>query len=166
MNAISTTAPLTLHHARVLSEWIDYNGHMMDGYYAVAFSHAIDAFMDFVGMDAAYRAATHCTIYNAEMHIVYLRELKQDAPLRFTTQLLGHDAKRIHLFHALYHDMEPYLAATCETMLLHVDQTEARVVPLPPDILARVARIAAAHAALPRPLQAGRTINMVSRKAI
>ena len=37
-------------------EWIDYNGHMMDAYYFLAFTEATEAFLDHVGLGAAYRA--------------------------------------------------------------------------------------------------------------
>jgi acyl-CoA thioester hydrolase len=155
---------MELFRTTVPPEWIDYNGHMMDGYYAIAFSYATDAFIDAVGLDATYRAATHCTIYTAEMHMVYLRELKQGAPLRFTTQLLGHDARRIHVFHALHNEAEGHLAATSELMLLHVDQVKSRVVAMPDSVVARLADILAAHAGLPRPAQAGRVIGLSSLK--
>ena len=148
------------YHTTVPPEWIDYNGHMMDGYYAIAFSAATDALMDALGLDAAYRTATHCTIYTAEMHLVYLRELKQGAPLRFTTQLLGFDAKRIHVFHSLYHEAEGYLAACCELMLLHVDQAQGRVVAMPGEVMSRLTERAAAEADLPLPPQAGRAIGL------
>jgi acyl-CoA thioester hydrolase len=136
---------------------------MMDGYYAVAFSRATDSFMDYIGLDAAYREATHGTIYTAEMHMTYLRELKVGTSLRFTTQLLGSDAKRIHVFHCMYDDATGYLTATSEWMLLHVDQALGRVVPMPEHVTARLAQIASYHSALPRPAQAGRAVSMDRR---
>ena len=163
LNEQAIPAPLELVRGQVLPEWIDYNRHMMDGYYAVAFSRATDSFMDYIGLDAAGRTATHGTIYTAEMHMTYLRELKEGAPLRFTTQLLGSDVKRIHVFHCVYNDAAGYLAATSEWMLLHVDQALGRVVPMPAHVAARLAHIAAAHAALPRPAQAGRAVSMERR---
>ena len=33
-------------------EWIDYNGHLRDAYYAVILSDVTDAFMDRIGLDA------------------------------------------------------------------------------------------------------------------
>ncbi|MCV2869292.1 hypothetical protein OEW28_11720 [Defluviimonas sp. WL0002] len=54
----------TFHYrTSVRPEWIDYNGHMQDAYYGLVFSHAVDAFQDEVGFDAAYRKATGCTTY-------------------------------------------------------------------------------------------------------
>ena len=40
-------------------------------------SQATDALMDHLGLDAAYRTRTHCTLYTLEMHIHYLQEVKQ-----------------------------------------------------------------------------------------
>ena len=133
---------------------------MMDGYYAVAFSAGVDAFMDRVGLDTAYRARSHGTIYTAEMHIVYLRELKAGDPLRLTGQLLGYDPKRIHLFIALHHDAENFLAATAELMLLHVNQDEGRVAAMPVDILTRLEQLSRTHVQLPIPPQVGRKISL------
>ena len=151
---------LSLHTDTVRPDWIDYNGHMNDGYYAVAFSWATDAFMDTIGLDAAYRARTSCTFYTAEMHITYLRELKEAAPLRFTTQLLAFDTKRCHVFHRMTHDTESYLAATCELMQLHVDQSIGKVVPFPAAIMSRLAEIHTTQQGLPIAEQVGHVIQL------
>ena len=101
-------------------EWIDYNQHMNEGYYGVIFGFTTDAFMDFVGLDATYRARSGATIYTVESHTLFLRELKVGTGLDLTTQVLGFDAKRIQVFHRMFHAGEGYLAATMEAMLLHV----------------------------------------------
>ena len=155
--ATGIPAPLWLHTATVLPAWIDYNGHMTDGYYAVAFSAATDAVLDYLGLDAAYRARTGCAVYTVELHLNYERELKNGAALRFASTVLGVDSKRLHLFHGLDHAEHGYLAATNEVMLLHVDG-QPRAAPWPADRLARLRQVAAAHVALPRPAQMGRQI--------
>jgi hypothetical protein len=43
---------------------------------------------------------------------------------------------------------------------VHVDTAEGRAGPAQPEVLARIAKLAAAHAALPRPGRAGRAIGM------
>ena len=43
------------------------------------------------------------------------------AALHVETQLLGHDEKRLHVFHALHRTDDGALVATAEQMLLHVD---------------------------------------------
>jgi acyl-CoA thioesterase FadM len=154
--------PLTLYQTTVHPDWLDYNNHMTEGYYGYVFGYASEAFIDYVRLDAAYRARTNCTIYTVETHICFLRELPAGAPLHFTTQLLGADAKRMHVFHKMFHAEEGYLAATFETMMLHVNQEIGRVVPFPDEIQAWLREIMAAHSTLERPKQVGRSIQMPS----
>jgi acyl-CoA thioester hydrolase len=163
---MTITAPLALYTTTVLPAWIDYNNHMMDGYYGVPFSFATDAFLDYVGLDAAYRARSGCSTYTAEGHTLFLRELKLGATLALTTQLLGYDAKRMHLFHALHHADAGYLAATCEWLMIHVNQATGRGAPIPEAVLERLAQVYTAHQALPLPPQAGRSIGLQARRAI
>lgn len=162
---MTISAPLRLYTATVLPVWIDYNQHMMDGYYGVPFSFATDAFLDYVGLDAAYRAQSGCSTYTAEGHTLFLRELKLGATLQVTTQLLGYDSKRMHLFHAMHHASEGYLAATCEWMMIHVNQALGRGTPIPQAVQDKLAQIYAAHQTLPIPPQAGRSISLQARRA-
>lgn len=158
-------APLSLYDDHVHPEWIDYNGHMNEGYYAVAFCHASDELLLYLGLGSDYPQRTNYAIYTVENHISYLRELKEGDPLRFTTQLLGCDAKRIHAFHAMYHAQEGYLAATMETMMIHVSQKPLRTAAMPEAILAHIEEIVASHQAiLPHPPQAGRSIGLRVKK--
>ena len=53
--------------------------------------------------------------------------------------------------------------ATNELMFLHVDLASERVTPIPADRYRAVSALAAAHAALPAPPQAGRRITMRPR---
>ena len=153
-------APLVLHRESVREEWIDYNNHMNVAYYVLAFDHATDAFFDYLGLDDAYREATGGSTFAAETHVTYQREVHAGDPLRFTTQLLDHDSKRLHFMHHMYHEEEGFLAATSEWLGLHIDLTVRRVSAMPPEILARVAEVAAAHGRLPAPPEAGRVITV------
>jgi acyl-CoA thioesterase FadM len=140
-------------------EWIDYNGHMMDAYYFLAFTEATEAFLDHVGLGAAYRSRTGSGIYTAESHLCFLSSVTSGATLAYHTQLLAQDAKRLHVFHRM--TRAGSVAATCELMFLHV--SNGRVTPMPPETAAAVAAVAADQAALPRPDQAGRRIAMPQR---
>jgi acyl-CoA thioesterase FadM len=142
-------------------EWIDYNGHMMDAYYFLAFTEATEAFLDHVGLGAAYQARTGGGIYTAESHLCFLSGVGEGAALEYQTQVLGYDSKRIHVFHQM--TSAGTLAATCELMFLHV--IDYRVRPMPPEAAAAVAALAAGHAALPHPDRAGRRIAMPLRLA-
>jgi acyl-CoA thioester hydrolase len=149
---------------RVVPEaWIDYNGHMMDAYYCVAFTEATEAFLDHVGLGAAYRAESGCGIYTVESHVCFARSVRGGAALRYESQLLGWDAKRLHLFHQMAELGRGDQVATNELMLLHVDLVTERVTPMPPARSHAVQVVASAHAALPAPQNAGRQIRMPGR---
>ena len=140
-------------------EWIDYNGHMMDAYYFMAFTEATEAFLDHVGLGAAYQARTGSGIYTAESHLCFLSSVTSGATLAYQTQLLGHDAKRLHVFHRM--TVAETVVATCELMFLHV--SDHRVAQMPPEAAAAAAALASDQAALPRPDRAGRRIAMPER---
>src|SRR5260370_39850670 len=95
-----------------------------------------------------------------EGHVTYDREVKQGDPLRITTQILDHDAKRLHYIHAMYHADEGYLAATNELMLMNIDYATRRSAPWPEFAMERIDKMAAAHKSLPVPRQAGRRIGI------
>src|SRR3989442_10893449 len=160
------SAPFDRYRDRVRPEWIDYNGHMNMAYYLVVFDFATDEFLDWVGLDERHRRQHRVTTFCLEAHVTYHREVREGDPLRFITLLLGHDAKRIHYIHEMYHAQEGYLAATNELMSLHVSETTRRSAPMAAEILERLARIQAAHDALPRPPQVGRTIGLDRRAAV
>ncbi len=156
-------APLDRYRDVVRPEWIDANQHMNVGYYLVVFDYATDEFMAWIGLDRAHRAAHAVTTFCLEAHVTYHREVREGDPLRFTTTLLGHDARRLHYIHGMYHAREGWLAATNELMSLHVSRATRRGAPMAADVLARLAAIQRAHDALPRPPQAGRAIALDSR---
>jgi len=158
-------APLDRYRDVVRPEWIDHNQHMNVGYYLVVFDYATDEFMSWVGLDAAHRAARAITTFCLEAHVTYHREVREGDPLRFTTHLLGHDEKRLHYIHAMFHAEDGWLAATNELMSLHVSRATRRAVAMAPEILARLAAIQRAHDALPRPPQAGRAIGLGNKPA-
>lgn len=156
-------APFDAYRDVVRAEWIDNNWHMNMGYYVVVFDLATDEFLRWVGLDEAHRRERRVTTFCLEAHVTYHREVRAGDPLRFTTLLLAHDAKRIHYLHEMYHATQGYLAATNELMSLHVSEATRRGAPMAPEILARLARIQKAHDALPRPPQVGRAVGLGAR---
>ena len=155
--------PLDAYRDVVRPEWIDNNGHMNMGYYLVVFDLATDEFMRWVGLGAEHRRRHGVTTFCLEAHVTYHREVRAGDPLRFTTHLLAHDARRMHYIHAMYHATDGYLAATNELMSLHVALDTRRGAPMSADVLARLATIQSAHDALPRPAQVGRSIGLAAR---
>lgn len=145
-------------------QWTDYNGHLNMAYYNVLFDRAVDQFLDALGVGEAYARTRRMTIYAAEIHLSYLRELHQDAEVFISVQLLEHDEKRIRFWKEMRH-RDGWLAATSEALSLHVDMAGPKVAPFPPDRLAEIERMQAVHGALPWPARAGRSISLMRRAA-
>ena len=150
--------PLALHGARVAPDWVDYNGHAHESRYLQVFGDASDALYAYLGIDSAYLESG--SYFTVETHLCHLREALLGDRLRVTTQVLDCDARRLHVFHALSRCDDGALLATAEQLSLHVDTVARRAAPAGAAVLARVQRIAAAHAALPRPERAGRAIGI------
>jgi len=131
----SVLPSLPAYRATLKPDWIDYNGHLRDAYYGLIVSYAIDDVMDHLGLDAAYRAGTQCTLYTLEMHIHYLHEVKESDALEVRTSILDADVKR---FHAGCRFTCPRLSepvATSDVMLLHVHQGDKPAsAAFPPDV--------------------------------
>lgn len=155
--------PLELAGMRVLPEYIDANGHMNVGYYNVIFDRALDEFFKPFDLDWSYVQRTNLSTFVLETHVCYLQEVVEDDDLRFTFQLLGHDAKRIHYFMEMHHAAKGYLAATSEQVLVHVDLATRRSCPFPAEHQALFARMMAGHGKLPPPAQAGRSIGLAKK---
>lgn len=156
---IDESAPLALHESDVAAEWIDYNGHMTEHRYLQVFGDTTDALLLHIGVDGEYLAKSG-SWYTVETHIRHLGETKAGDRLRATTQVIGADAKRLHVFHALYRASDGEQVATAEQMLLHVTVETGRAGPALGVPAERVAALAEAHAALPAPEGTGRRIAM------
>ncbi len=152
-------APLRLHETAVAKEWADYNGHMTESAYLLVVGDGADAFFRYVGVDEDYRAAGR-SLFTAETHLRHLGQARVGDRLRLSLQVLGVDAKRLHIAHEIRSD-SGVLLATAEQLLLHVDLAAGRAAPFPAEVAGRLAAIRAAHAALPRPDYAGRSIRPV-----
>ncbi|MFD8500358.1 thioesterase family protein [Amycolatopsis sp. NPDC059657] len=150
-------APLSLYETRVPQDWVDYNGHMTEACYLVAAGESADAFYAYLGIGPAYRASGR-SVYTAETHLRHLGEAVEGDELRLTLELLGYDAKRIHVFHTVSRRGD--VIATVEQLLLHVDTAAARATPMSGELQGKLAAIHAAHAPLGVPEGAGRAITM------
>ena len=151
--------PFVSSQMEVIQDWIDYNGHLNMAYYNVLFDRAADEAFALLGMGPDYARDRKLTTYTAEIHVCYVRELHLGHKVRSSLQLLDHDEKRFHYFQELRHE-DGWLAATSEVLTLHVDMTGPRVAAFPPDIEARLDAMRTAHAALPWPERAGRSIGI------
>ena len=150
--------PFDKHRECVRAEWIDYSRHMNIGYYLLPFENASSAFCFYLDLSRPYRERTNHALFAAETHVTFEHEVREGAPLRFTTQLLDWAPKWINCFHCMYHAEEGFLAATNQIVFVHVDLSTRRSAPMPPKTQQLLAKICEAHSSLPMPPQAGRGI--------
>ena len=154
---------LTTYTTPILEEWVDYNGHLRDAFYLLIFSYATDALMDRLGLDSQNREASGHSLFTLEVHLNYLHEVKLGAQVEVRTQLIGHDKKRLHVYHSLHRVGEARELAGNEQMLLHVDLAGPRSAPFSEAVAQRLAMLSAEQADLPRPALLGRVIGLPQR---
>ena len=125
-----------IFNIKVLPDWIDYNQHMQDAYYGLAFSYAVDHFQDCVGFDERYRIQSGCTIFVVEDHKFYLNEVKLGSELAIETRLLDTDKKKFILYSEMF--VKDNIVATSEMLQAHVNQIpKPRMSDMPSDIYER-----------------------------
>jgi carnitine 3-dehydrogenase / betainyl-CoA thioesterase len=156
-------APLQLVVREIPPGWMDYNGHMTESRYLDLFSEATDGLLRWLGVTGDYLARGR-SYFTVETHLSHLAQLFAQDRVKVSTQLLGHDRKRLHVFHVISRSREggdgDQVVATAEQVMIHVDIAARSSTPADPQVLARVASLAQAHAALPHPERAGRRISL------
>ncbi|MBZ9965315.1 thioesterase family protein [Mesorhizobium sp. BR1-1-2] len=152
-------APFVSQPMAIEKDWIDYNGHLNMAYYNVLFDRCSDEAFEAMGMGLDYVKNRRLTIYTAEVHVCYVQELHLDHKVTVSFQLIDHDEKRLRFYQEIRH-ADGWLAATSEQLALHVDMSGPKVASFPADVLAKIEAMRAAHAALPMPERAGRSIGI------
>lgn len=154
--------PFLSREMAVEPAWTDYNGHMNMAYYNVLFDRCADEACDLLGIGADYAKRRRMTIYTAEIHVCYVQELHENEKVRVSFQILDQDEKRIHLYQEIRHE-DGWLAATSESLILHIDMAGPKVVPFPAEVAKNIDAMHKAHADLPTPERAGRKIGIVRK---
>jgi acyl-CoA thioester hydrolase/carnitine 3-dehydrogenase len=147
------TAPLRLWQGEVLSDWLDYNGHMTEHRYLQVFGDSSDALYQLIGVD--FTRADEGAFYTLETHIRHIAEAKLGTALWSDTEILAYDEKRLHLWHRIF-DGADRLLATGEHLSIHVHQAKAGRASV--EILGRIARIFEAQRSLPVPEGTGKVL--------
>ena len=148
--------PFSEHKAEVLPAWIDYNGHMTEFRYLQVMSEASDVLLAALGLDQAYLDDGY-SVYTVETHIRHLAEAQLGDVIYVSTQIISADEKRVRLWHSCETD-KGVEVATGEQMWLHVDMKAGRTAPFQSPLAHRIEVMAKAHAILPLPDGAGRSI--------
>lgn len=148
-----------IFESEVLEEWVDYNGHMNDAAYALAFSKAVDELMVLLGITETFRKEEKFTIYTLETHIVYLWEAVKKEKLSVYGQLLDVDDKRLHVFFTMKNEAGQRIA-TSEQMLIGIDETTGRSAPFPNSIVRAIEPFHTYSRNLEKPPEVGRVIGI------
>tara|TARA_B100000902_G_scaffold377173_1_gene409142 strand:- start:59 stop:523 length:465 start_codon:yes stop_codon:yes gene_type:complete len=126
-----------VYKINVLEKWIDYNNHMQDAYYGLAFSYAVDHFQDTVGFDENYRLRTGCTIFVVEDHKFYFKEVKLGSEIVIITTLLDADKKKFILQSQMF--VNDKKVAASEMLQAHVKTVPIpKITEMPQDIFDRL----------------------------
>jgi carnitine 3-dehydrogenase len=154
---LDVSGPIRIHERTVPNEWVDYNGHTNDSRYMQISSEAGDKFMRLIGVDEAYLQSGR-SYYTVESHLNFIAQSHAGDRLYVTTQLLGHDAKRFHLWVSVHQAADDSVVCTSEHMMLHVDTRAGKASTAADEIRAKLDEIASFHDQLPRPRKAGRAV--------
>jgi carnitine 3-dehydrogenase len=138
---------------------VDYNGHMSEWCYLLAFGDNADAFFRYVGIDDDYRAAGS-SLYTVQTHLHHRHEAGEGDALTMTLRVLDSDEKRVHIFHEMFLGDSDVLLAAAEQMLVHVDTRAGKSAPMPPALAERIDDLRRAHASLPTPAAVGRPLRI------
>ncbi|WP_112662561.1 thioesterase family protein [Microvirga flavescens] len=159
-------APFVSSTMRVEPAWIDYNGHMNMAYYHVLFDRTVEEAFSTIGLGQEYAEERKASVFVAEVHTLYKRELTMHDRVRVTLQLIDFDEKRLHLYMEARHIEEGWVAATSEALFLHVDLESRKVALFPEDILNSLSVMKAAHKRLATPPALGRVMGIPSKTEI
>jgi len=161
---LDLSAPLDRYSAIVLPDWIDLYGHMNMAVYMTVFDQAADTLCALLGIGPLYTEHKLGMLFVLESHLSYAREVREGAPLRVTSQILDYDAKRLHLYHRMYHGEEGWAVATNEVLMINVEYHSRRTAAWPEETMRRLELMAESHNVLPWPENAGHTIRIKGGK--
>jgi acyl-CoA thioester hydrolase len=153
-------APILAWRGVVQSDWIDPNEHMTSMAYPPLFHANTKGVFRPLGISVAYITERGLSVFQREFRLGFERELRRGDPIEIRSWLIGHDAKRLHHFHELWHCGDGYRAAFAEYMSLHVDMATRRTAPFPHDVQERLEAMAAAFREVARPSGVGAAIGL------
>lgn len=163
MQHLLDSVPIELPPIEVQPDWLDFNGHMNIAFYLRAFDVGCEPAFDALGLGWRYAQGGEFTTFSLESRIIYLKEVFKGDPLRLSVQLLDLDEKKLHFFVRMYHGEEGYLAATHESIVIHVNFKTRKTCPFPPALHLQLAALVERHKALPWPEGTARPVGIRRR---
>ncbi|HVR45839.1 MAG TPA: thioesterase family protein [Candidatus Binatia bacterium] len=125
----------------------DQMGHMNVMFYVGKFDEATWHLMAAVGITPAYVREMRSGMAGVQQNITYKRELLAGDIVEIRSRIMSIGDRKMAWVHDLYDAQTGELCAVCELTGVHIDRTERRATPFPPEVRAR----AEAMIAAPRP---------------
>ena len=130
------TSPYRTKNQVVLSDWIDYNGHMNVAYYTLAFDKALDFFFeDVLNIGPSFVEKNKEGPFALKASYNYFNELLEGENYFVDISILDFDSKRVHVFGEMRKDGSLELSAVFETVLMNMDLDERKVKKYPDRVL-------------------------------
>ena len=119
---------VNLSSKKILSDWIDYNGHMNVAYYLLIFDKfGADNLNNIFNMGEYSAKTSGMSTMMVETNITYNQELKLDDEVDINLLYFDHDKKRLQYKFEMIHKNKKYLASTFEALALYVDLNNRKV---------------------------------------
>ena len=129
-------SPYRTKNQTVLSDWIDYNGHMNVAYYTLAFDKALDFFFeDVLNIGPSFVEENKEGPFALKASYNYFSELLESESFFVDISILDFDSKRVHIFGEMRKDTSLELSAVFETVLMNMDLSARKVKQYPDRVL-------------------------------
>ena len=155
------SSPFKTRNQTVLSEWIDYNGHMNVAYYTLAFDKAVDFFFeDVLDIGPSFVERNKEGPFALKASYNYFNELLEGEKFFVDISILDFDSKRVHVFGEMRKERSKELSAVFETVLMNMDLVSRRVKDYPDRVveLFRVFKLSLSQDNIPK--QIGKKITL------
>ncbi len=136
MTKETLSSPCRTKNQTVLSDWIDYNGHMNVAYYTLAFDKALDFFFeDVLDIGPSFVEKNKEGPFALKASYNYFSELLEGEKFFVDISILDFDPKRVHVFGEMRKNKSLELSAVFETVLMNMDLSTRQVKPYPERVI-------------------------------
>ncbi|ROS04951.1 acyl-CoA thioester hydrolase [Sinobacterium caligoides] len=149
-----------VYRCEIDPQWVDYNAHLNDGYYALIFSLAGEGLFEALGLGAQWRDEMQRTIFTLDVRTRYLREVHAGSTLSIRAQLLDWDSRRMHFLLYMFVDGDSVVRATSEQVVMCIDPQVTRAAAFDSAAQQRIAALLELHRDAKKPVTVGRPLGL------
>lgn len=158
--ALPAAAGVCIGATRVYKHWTDHNGHMNLAAYLVAFDRSFARWCDRIGIGPRQISTTGRTIFVAETHLVYRRELHLGDQVAIGLRVLALAPKRMHTHLSMVRQDSGELVCVNEKLDVCVDLATRRTTAFPSAVFRQLQALHGREAELPPPHHAGQRVGL------